>query len=64
MPIIRVEMFEGRTREQKNNMTKELTEAFVRTCGSTPDQVQIMITEFSPVHWGSGGKLASEKAKS
>lgn len=63
MPIIRVDMFEGRTSEQKSQLTKELTEAFVRTCGSTPDQVQVMITEFSPTHWGSGGKLASEKAK-
>jgi 4-oxalocrotonate tautomerase len=64
MPLIRVEMFEGRTQEQKNNMTRELTEAFVRTCGSTPDQVQVMIAEYKPTHWGSNGKLASEKAKS
>ena len=35
MPIIRVEMFKGRTKDQKRNLVKELTEAFNRACGYT-----------------------------
>ena len=31
MPVIRVEMFK-RTQEQKRNLARELTEAFVNTC--------------------------------
>ena len=40
MPIIRVEMISGRTREQKRNLVKELTLAFNRTCGATPADVR------------------------
>ena len=33
MPIIRVEMFPGRTIDQKRDLTRELTDGFVRACG-------------------------------
>ena len=33
MPIIRVDMLKGRTKKQKQNLVKELTQAFNRTCG-------------------------------
>ena len=32
MPIIRVEMFKGRTVEQKSNLVKRLTDDFVSIC--------------------------------
>ena len=31
MPIIRVEMFEGRTIDQKKELVKELTNSFIKT---------------------------------
>ena len=33
MPIIRVDMLKGRTKKQKQNLVKELTQAFNRACG-------------------------------
>lgn len=63
MPIIRVEMFEGRSEDQKSDLVSALTESFLRTCGGTPDSVQVVITDCSPANWGVGGKLASRKAK-
>ncbi len=63
MPIIRVEMFEGRTTEQKSELIKELTEGFLRSCGGKRESVQVVITDYSPQDWGVGGHLASEKAK-
>lgn len=33
MPMIRIEMFEGRTVEQKRACAKAVTEAFLATCG-------------------------------
>lgn len=62
MPIIRVEMFEGRTEDQKSELVHELTDAFVRTCGSTPEAVQIVIDEYSKSNWGVGGTLVSKKS--
>lgn len=61
MPIIRVEMFAGRSKDQKRELVKELTGAFVRTCGGNPDSLQIVITDVEKQDWGSGGQLAADK---
>ncbi|MCV6593404.1 MAG: 2-hydroxymuconate tautomerase family protein [Silicimonas sp.] len=60
MPIIRVEMFKGRTRDQKREMVKEVTEAFVRTCGGTAKGLSVVITEVEKEDWGSGGELCAD----
>lgn len=62
MPIIRVEMFEGRTTDQKRELVREMTEGFVRSCGGTPQSVHIVITDVAKGDWGSGGQLCSEKS--
>jgi 4-oxalocrotonate tautomerase len=63
MPMIRVEMFPGRTPDQKRELVRELTEGFVRAAGGNPQGIHVVITEVDPGDWGSGGKLASDKAK-
>ncbi len=57
MPIIRVEMLTGRSRDQKRALVKELTDAFVRTCGGKPEGLQIVIQEVVKEDWGVGGAL-------
>lgn len=59
MPVIRVEMFKGRTPEQKQAMVREVTDAFVRTAGGTPESVHIVITDVEKSDWAVAGKLAS-----
>jgi len=61
MPIIRVEMFPGRTEAQKRELVKELTDAFVRTAGGKPDAVFVVLTDVEKGNWGSGGELCSDK---
>ena len=61
MPIIRVEMFKGRTKDQKRNLVKELTEAFNRTCGDNHQGIDVMLFDIEKENWGSGGVLFSEK---
>ncbi|MCZ4352658.1 2-hydroxymuconate tautomerase family protein [Roseovarius aestuarii] len=63
MPVIRVEMFEGRSIEQKRNMVAEVTAAFIKTCGGTPASVQVVITDFSPENWGVSGELVADRNK-
>ena len=60
MPVIRVEMFQ-RTQEQKRNLAKELTEAFVKTCGGNKDAIKILITEVDENNWASGGIITADK---
>jgi len=61
MPVIRVEMFKGRNRDQKRALVREVTEAFNRTCGGTPDSVHVIITEIDKEDWGSAGVLVVDK---
>ena len=60
MPVIRVEMFE-RTQEQKRDLVRELTEAFIRTCGGNKDAIKILITEVDKNNWASGGVITADK---
>ena len=60
MPVIRVEMFK-RTQKQKRNLVKELTEAFVNTCGGNKDAIKILITEVDKNNWASGGVITTDK---
>lgn len=60
MPIINVQLFEGRTPEQKRAFVKALTDASVETLGCSPDAVDVILTEVKKSDWASGGKLWSE----
>jgi len=62
MPVIRVEMFKGRTPEQKRAMVKEVTDAFVRTAGGTPEAVHVIIADVEKSDWAVAGTLASDTA--
>lgn len=61
MPIIRVEMFEGRTEAQKRELVKELTDTFCRVAGGNPAAVQVVLTDVAKTDWGMGGELALDK---
>ena len=61
MPIIRVEMFEGRTVEQKRELVARLTEETARITGCSPESVYVVIEDVKKENWGAGGMLCSEK---
>ncbi len=58
MPMIHVEMFAGRTPEQKAALVKALTEAFCATAGGTPQSVQIVLQDVPKGQWATAGVLA------
>ncbi len=60
MPVIRIEMYEGRTVEQKRACAEAVTKAFCDTCAGTPASVTIIFTDVAKSDWGSGGRLASD----
>ncbi len=59
MPIVLVEMWEGRTIEQKKQLAKGITDSFVKI-GVPPEALQIVIKDNPKHNWAVGGKLASE----
>ena len=60
MPMINVQMFEGRTTEQRRKLAKELTDATCRALDCTPDAVQIILTDVKKENWAEAGKLFSD----
>ena len=59
MPVVRVEMWEGRTVEQKKQLAKGITDSFVKI-GVPPEALHIIIKDNPKHNWAVGGKLASE----
>jgi 4-oxalocrotonate tautomerase len=60
MPTLRVELFEGRTPEQKAALARELTEACVRVLGGLPGGVDILFYDIKKSDWATGGVPWSE----
>ena len=61
MPIIQVQMLEGRTSDQKRALVRELTDAFARTCGGDGSTVRVVLRDVSPGDWAVGGELLSDR---
>ncbi len=60
MPIVRVEMWPGRTHEQKAELAKAITDAVVRIAKTTPEATTVVFTDVPKENWAQGGKLASD----
>jgi len=56
MPIIQVNVAEGRTVEQRAAAMAEITDAVVRTLDVRPEQVRIIINEVNPENYSIGGQ--------
>ena len=61
MPVVTVEMWQGRTIEQKKQLVEDITEAFVKI-GTAREKVTVILKDNSKHNWGEGGKLASEES--
>ena len=59
MPVVIVEMWEGRTVEQKKQLAAGITSSFTEI-GVPQEAVHIIIKDNPKHNWASGGKLASE----
>jgi len=62
MPIVRVEMWPGRTKSQKSELAKVITEAMVTIAQTTPEATIVVFEDVSKENWAQSGVLASEQA--
>ncbi len=56
MPIVRIELLQGRTPKMKNELIARVTDAVVTTLGIDPEQVRVLLYELPPEHWAVGGQ--------
>ena len=59
MPVVIVEMWEGRTDEQKEKLIKGITKAF-EEIGVPPEALSIIIHDIPKTNWGLRGEQASK----
>ena len=62
MPVVIVEMWEGRNIEQKKKLVEGITSAMTNI-GVPAEAVHIIIKDNPKHNWGINGKLASEGSK-
>ena len=62
MPIVRVEMWSGRTAAQKQELARVITDAMVNIAHTTPEATIIVFDDISKENWAQSGVLASESA--
>ena len=61
MPIVQIEILEGRTVEQKRVLAEKVTQAIVESIGAPPENVSIIIRDMAKENFAKAGKLASDK---
>lgn len=61
MPVIRVAMWEGRTRDQKSELVEVFSREMARITGCTVGSVYVILEEVKKENWGIDGQLCSEK---
>ena len=59
MPVVIVEMWEGRTNEQKEKLIKGITKAF-EEIGTKPESLHIVLHDVPKTNWGNKGEQASK----
>ncbi|MBU8787590.1 MULTISPECIES: 4-oxalocrotonate tautomerase [Bacillus] len=62
MPIVHIQLLEGRPAEKVEEVIQSVTDTISATLGAPKENVRVLVTEIPKSHWGIGGTPAS-KAK-
>lgn len=58
MPIIKVMLWEGRTKEQKAQLAQAITKDVVEIAKTTPDETIVIFEDIKKDNWAKAGKLS------
>lgn len=61
MPIVRIEMWPGRGRDEKNALIRNVTDAVVNSIGCPDQAVEILLYEVDKSDWAVGGICHSDR---
>ncbi len=64
MPIIRVELWEGRSAQDKQKLMRRLTDATAEVIGCPEGAVQVLIFDVPKANWGIGGQDCTNRPSS
>jgi 4-oxalocrotonate tautomerase len=63
MPIIQVNLLEGRSAEIKRELIAEITQAVSRTLGNSPETIRVLLHEVPEENWGVAGVPIVDRKK-
>jgi 4-oxalocrotonate tautomerase len=61
MPIVTVQMYDGRSMDQKRELVKGITDVVARVTGNVPEAVHVIIQEVKRENWANGGVLQPDR---
>ena len=61
MPIVRVEMWSGRTKAQKQELARAITEVVCNIAHTTPEKTIVVFQDIAKDDWAEAGRLASDE---
>lgn len=60
MPIIHVNMMEGRSKEKVAEVIENITKTVSETLDAPVESIRVLVTEIPTTHWGKAGKPVSD----
>lgn len=64
MPVVTVQMWSGRSTEQKRRLVRAITDAMVEHANCKPDHLHVIIQDVPKDSWGRSGKLGIDEKES
>jgi 4-oxalocrotonate tautomerase len=61
MPIINVQMMEGRPKEKVTEVIQNITNTVAETLNAPKESIRVIVTEIPKTHWGIAGVPVSER---
>lgn len=61
MPVVQVNLMQGRTNEQKKLLAQRITQSVVEVLGAKPESVRVLIHELGPYDFAVGGVPMAER---
>jgi 4-oxalocrotonate tautomerase len=60
MPYINLQITRGATRDQKQEVVRQMTATLVQVLGKRPEHIHVVIQEIADDDWGYAGELTSD----
>jgi 4-oxalocrotonate tautomerase len=61
MPIVQIDMLQGRDADKKRKLIRMVTDAICEALDAKPESVRVIIREMSPEHYGVAGESAADR---
>lgn len=61
MPVVTIEMFRGRSIEQKRALVRAITDAMAQHADANPEQLIVIIHELERDAWARNGQLVADR---